>query len=329
MNSIYLTIIVNLIFFFFFEKINKIINIYDNPNLKRKIHKHLVSVAGGVLFYTCILIYFIFCIFEIDSNSFSHKENILLILVTSLFFWMGIFDDKFSLQANIRLFLGVFFLLIILLLDKDFVISELRFSFANSIIPLESFSIIFTAVCILLFANACNMFDGIDLQFGLYTLFLIFILFSKNILSNLFIVLLICSINFLFFNFKKKLFIGNNGALFLGVFFSLIFIYAYNKKYIFYSDEIFLYMSFPGFDMIRVCIARLMKGKNIFEADTNHLHHLLLKKFNSYQVVTISFCALIIPVVYYILFQNILISCVLSLVIYSFLILVSKVKKKL
>ena len=36
----------------------------------------------------------------------------------------------------------------------------------------------------------------------------------------------------------------------------------------------------PGIDLIRLTLVRLYKGKNPFYGDRNHIHHLLLKKYD-------------------------------------------------
>ena len=41
------------------------------------------------------------------------------------------------------------------------------------------------------------------------------------------------------------------------------------------------YLLFPGLDLFRLFIYRIVNKKNPFIADTNHLHHLLLKKYNA------------------------------------------------
>ena len=54
----------------------------------------------------------------------------------------------------------------------------------------------------------------------------------------------------------------------LSVLFSILFIRFYNlENDLLYADEIFLYMSIPGFDLIRVSFVRLSKGLNMFSGD--------------------------------------------------------------
>jgi uncharacterized membrane protein len=102
--------------------------------------------------------------FILPKNSFSFKENFSLIILILFFFTLGIYDDKFSIKPYTRLLLSFFSILILVFLNDNFNIKELRFSFLDYKISLGNLSILFTLLCILLFINACNMFDGINLQ---------------------------------------------------------------------------------------------------------------------------------------------------------------------
>ena len=55
--SICLSIVLNLLILVLFEKIKKIINIYDLPDKRRKLHKEKVPLYGGII----ILINLFFC----------------------------------------------------------------------------------------------------------------------------------------------------------------------------------------------------------------------------------------------------------------------------
>ena len=68
-----------------------------------------------------------------------------------------------------------------------------------------------------------------------------------------------------------------------------IFIIDIYKLEKIYADQIFLLMMIPGIDMLRLFIKRLMLRKNPFSGDKNHLHHILLKKFNQTTVFQILF----------------------------------------
>ena len=52
--------------------------------------------------------------------------------------------------------------------EKNLSINNLIFSISEFTINTKSFSIIFTIICLFLFVNAFNMFDGINGQIGIY-----------------------------------------------------------------------------------------------------------------------------------------------------------------
>ena len=61
----------------------------------------------------------------------------------------------------------------------------------------------------------------------------------------------------------------------------------WNKNY--FVEEIFLYMLIPGIDMIRLAVLRILNNKSPMEGDNNHIHHLLLRRFNYKKSVIIIF----------------------------------------
>ena len=73
---------------------------------------------------------------------------------------------------------------------------------------------------------------------------------------------------------------GDSGIYILGSILITSIIYEYNVfKTIKYADEIFLLLILPGYDLLRLTITRILKGKNAFYGDRNHIHHLLISKF--------------------------------------------------
>ena len=73
---------------------------------------------------------------------------------------------------------------------------------------------------------------------------------------------------------------SDSGSLILGFLISYISIKAYNQNFIINADEIFLIMSIPGYELLRLFIKRISIGRNPFTADSNHIHHYLIKKFS-------------------------------------------------
>ena len=82
--------------------------------------------------------------------------------------------------------------------------TKLNFSFFENQIELRNISTLFTILCFLLLINALNMFDGINLQVGVYCLIIFLIFFFKNLFPILSLIVIISLILFLYYNFKNK-----------------------------------------------------------------------------------------------------------------------------
>ena len=126
-----------------------------------------------------------------------------------------------------------------------------------------------------------NLFDGINLQAGIF--YLINFLFLSIYLNsaNIVLIFIIPLIFFIILNYRNFCFLGDLWFKFI-IFFVNIYIF---KNY-FHSgkipniDNIFLFIFLPCVDALRLFLYRLWAFGNPFRADMNHFHHILLKKFN-------------------------------------------------
>jgi len=316
------SLIILLLFNFYYIRLTNLFNLYDIPDFKRKIHYKKVSLAGGLLiyFFSCFFLFFDFFYLNKINTSLlflNNREFIIFVIFSSFFFLIGIYDDKFNLAADKKLFLYFLFIFIFLTINENLLIKNISFSFVEKNIYLGKFSYFFTAFAILLFINSLNMFDGINLQTGLYAIFFLIILFYKFNYNIIFLLLIFVLVFFLYLNNQNKIFMGESGISFLGFFLSYFSIFLYNNKTINYSDEIFLIMSIPGFDLLRLSIYRLISGKHPFSADKNHIHHILLKKYNSKISIIIVMTLVVTPYLVFLIFNNLLLSILFSFFIYS------------
>ena len=325
MTSVIILTIVNLIIIYKINEINRVLKIYDVPNQLRKIHKNKVSKIGGIIILINILIYSLFELFMFNLES--SINVIFLLFISILIFLIGLIDDIKDLKPNLKLFLCSLIILIFLFYENNFLISNLRFSFMERQVNLGLFSLLFTTFCIVVFINALNMFDGINLQVILYSSFIFIVnsFISKNYLEILLFLPLI--ITLIFLNFKNKLFLGDNGSLLLGFIISCVFIFNYNNSIINYADTIFIFMMLPGIELIRLAVSRILKKKNPFSADNNHIHHILLRKFKYNTVISINFVAILIPVVvnFYSPISSLSIIIVFTIIYFLSIYLISKV----
>ena len=321
-KTILLFVLANIPIVCFYKQLVNFINLNDRPDVVRKFHKNEIPLFGGILI-TYNLIFFVILDYFLNLNllqeSSGKREYLTFFIGILFFFCIGIFDDKYNLSANKKLFINFFILLFLILIDDNLVIKQLTFSFLENPIYLNNFSHLFTILCILLFINAINMFDGINLQTGVYCITIFSIFLFKDIYILLSIILIFTLILFLFYNFFNKTFLGDSGTNVLAFLISYILIKSYNINQEFTADEIFIILSFPGLDMFRLFMIRILKGKNPFKPDRNHIHHLIQKKFNIFQTfLIIQICILFNIVIFYILDKKL---NVLFVSIFTYLIL--------
>ena len=62
-------------------------------------------------------------------------------------------------------------------------------------------------------------------------------------------------------------------------------------------EEIVIFMLIPGLDMLRLALLRIANKKHPFSADTNHIHHLLLFKYNLFVAILATQLLILLPVV--------------------------------
>ena len=325
------SIVLNIILFLSYKTLAKINNIYDLPDNKRKIHESPIPLIGGLIIYINIFFYLILDYFLTNDLIIIFSNTIKLttfIIVVSLFFFLGRVDDKKDLNSSVKFIMMTIFLIISIFLDTDLLIKDLNFSFMDKNITLENYSYFFTILCFLLFINAFNMLDGINGQAATYTLIILIILIYRGIYSPFLIFLGLSLLFFLFYNFKNLMFLGDSGSLILGFLISYIFIKAYNQNIIIHSDEIFLFMCIPGYELLRLFIKRISIGKNPFSADSNHMHHYFMNNYNFLRTFCLMQILIFLPIFSFFIFQSFYISLFLSLISYFLLLFFLTRRKK-
>jgi len=289
MFKLSLLFIFALLNFFIVRNINffsKKINILDIPDKNRKLHSKPIFLGGGILLYfNYILAVILNSYFEFSNNDLflinDYRSFITWIVVPSALFAVGLIDDKFDLGPFTKLLLLTIIYLFGIFADETLLITEINLISTDYIYYLGSFSIFFTLFSFLIFSNAFNMLDGIDLNVGIYTLFVISFFLLRVNFNFILILILLSVMFFLFLNFKKKVFLGDSGANLLSGLIAILFIKNFNVNYLFKSDEILMIMLLPGLEIIRLFYLRILNKKNPFKADRNHLHYLILDKFKS------------------------------------------------
>ena len=309
----------NLIFFYKLKKISKIINIYDIPDNKRKLHKNPVPLVGGILLFINFIIIILFLNFDIEFN------HLNVLLFSCLFFFVGLIDDKYNLLPTSKFLLNIIILLFFFKINENFLIQ--KFDFYNLEINLNYYlSFFFSILCVLIFINALNLFDGLNLQTLLYCSITLLYLFYKDVNLKYVLIIILTLICLMPFNFKNKLFLGDSGVYLLGGFLSLSILDLHNINQKIFAEEIFVIMMLPGLDMLRLFINRLLNNKNPFYGDREHIHHLLQDRYNYNNAILILSFLMFIPVLLLFFISTKIIILLYSIV---YFLIICKIYKKI
>ncbi len=323
-------ILLNTVIFFGLDRLSKLINIFDKPDNLLKKHKSIVPLIGGVILIINILTYIILdLVFNLQffDIKISKREYFSLLFFILSFFLIGLYDDKYQIKPEKKFFLSILVSIFVVTINKDMLIHNILLSFYDQIIFLSNFKYFFTIFCIIILINSLNFYDGINGQS------LIFFIISFSFLaiktsSPIVYIFFICNLLFLLFlNLRNRIFLGDNGIYVLTIILSISLIYEHNVyRSIIFADEIFLLLFLPGLDLLRLTILRLMKGKNPFYGDRNHIHHLLLENYSLVKSNLILFVLAIAPIITFnILKFNFFL--VVSIFLIFYLAIIIKLKK--
>jgi UDP-GlcNAc:undecaprenyl-phosphate GlcNAc-1-phosphate transferase len=326
MINLYFFLVLNIFLILFHTKLASLIKIYDVPEKKRKIHSKKTAVTGGFILYIGIIFYFFNYIFFLKINNlyldfFKEFNFYLFFFITTVLFLIGVIDDKYKISPHIRLILISLIIFILIYFDPESRISLMKFSFTDKVFDIGSLSYLWTILCFLLFINAFNMFDGINLQSSSYALFILFFFLYNQFYTNFFIIMIISTIAFIYLNKKNYSFLGDGGCYLISFVLGYFFIKFYNYNNFFYADKILLFMLIPGIDMMRLFIFRLINKKNAFQPDKDHIHHLLLKKYGFTKTFLYIQSLIYIPIILSSFFNKILLIIMVQFFIYFITIL--------
>ncbi len=245
------------------------------PN-HRSMHKTPTSILGGLAIFAGFMITMTVCMLFV--NEFRTTEFYGFMVGGVLIWILGVIDDRYTLSSKIKL-LGQVIVAIIVIASGNTI------DFYNWPLPdfLNNYGSVLTFFWIIGVINAINIIDGVDgLAAGVSAIsslcmaILCFISGSPTavILSA---ALAGSTLGFLPRNFHPaEVFMGDNGAMFLGYVLAVSSIIGVYKEYAFLSIIIsFLVLAFPIFDVSFAIIRRAVNGKPIMIADRGHLHHKL------------------------------------------------------
>ena len=248
----------------------------DHPG-GRRVHCDPTPRWGGFAFFAGVLPIFFFI--QLDDRLVAYLvASFLLVLV-------GAVDDWKQLGFKVKL-LAILAAITIVILGGDIVIRDIGTYGSIGQIRLGVLAIPFTYLCIVGVTNAMNLIDGLNGLAGgisfIASLFMALVAYlsGNHLLAGLCMAFAGAVGAFLRYNMltRAHIFMGDSGSLFLG--FSLsVFSIMLTQDLRYHVEPMFpvLLLLVPVFDTLRVMGLRAFSGRNPFKADTNHLHHVLLR----------------------------------------------------
>ena len=272
--------------------------LFDVPN-DRKIHKRAIPRLGGVSFFPTILLSCcsVLTIRTLTGYGISFlpatyilPEFLVLTCGLVLLYLTGIADDLVGVRYRQKFVIQI--LCASLLPVSGLWINDFYGLFGVGVLS-PWVGIPFTILTIVFITNAINLIDGIDgLASGLSSVSLLvfgFLFIEKGfwIYSMLAFSTFGVLVPFFYYNVfgsaehARKIFMGDTGSLTLGYILSFLAIkYSQNTEFIPVTQGAFVIafstLIVPAFDVVRVVIVRIYRGKSPFEPDKNHIHHQFL-----------------------------------------------------
>jgi len=267
--------------------------LYDLPN-ERKVHHNNIPRLGGVLFVPAMLAGVcasLLCLSDNLETLTLKTSSLVLFAGFILIYLIGVADDLVGMRASLK-FLIQFVASLFLPICGVEINHLYGFLGIGALPPAVSYPL--TVFVSLLIVNSINLIDGID---GLASGLCIMVLSAFTALFfRLEVVgytLLSCGFlgsltAFFFFNMfgsaerHTKTFMGDAGSLMLGYVLAYLSIkYAMYKPDLLPVRETALFVAYtllivPTFDLIRVALSRLHRGKALFHPDKTHIHHKLM-----------------------------------------------------
>ncbi len=266
------------------RKLAIVLDIRDHPS-DRKIHRYPVPYLGGLAFHvsmTVCLIYSAWLAPHVLAVQNAWEHLLPLYLVATGFQLLGILDDVSPISPPLKLMVQI--VLSIWLVNSDFLISQITSPFGGTI-PLGWLGWFLSVLWILTIVNAINFIDGMDglaagvVFFAALANLMIALDPWQNFVCLISLILLGTTLGFLPFNFSPaKIFMGDAGSLYLGAILGGSALASNVKGATVLSLSLpLVILSLPLLDTVLAVVRRGRKGRRFFAADSEHIHHRLLR----------------------------------------------------
>jgi UDP-GlcNAc:undecaprenyl-phosphate GlcNAc-1-phosphate transferase len=257
---------------------------------------HVKPSIGGISFFIIFLLSWgVYGFLSQERGVVPDKSILGIVAASSLGFLAGLYDDAFNTNPLLKFVLQLTCGLLLTFFDVKIIISNIEF-----------LNILFTLIWVVGLMNSINMLDNMDGVTGsisaIILIGLICVLGITGHSSADFYMLTMTGVlgailGFLKFNWSpSKIFMGDTGSQFLGVFLaatSIVFFWQFNegnqgafqvKPFVLPA----LFFIIPIVDTTTVTIRRLLRGQSPFVGGKDHLtHHLAFLGLKERNVVLI------------------------------------------
>jgi UDP-GlcNAc:undecaprenyl-phosphate GlcNAc-1-phosphate transferase len=260
-------------------RIARSIGLLDRPGEKRKVHTVARPLVGGIgMLFSALFSVMLFS----DISSFHGLFLGLALLVVT-----GFVDDFRELDSKRKFYVQIVAALFIIFFDNTTLTSfgNLLATGAINLPPAEIIIWPITIFCVVGVINALNLMDGLDGLAGGIS-FIVFIFYSihafiggQTDLALLNLAFAGALLGFLHFNWSPAVvFMGDSGSLCLGFVLAFMSLKLTQGPHPCMSPVIALIsLAIPITDTITVMTKRLLRKRNPFLADQQHLHHILMR----------------------------------------------------
>jgi UDP-GlcNAc:undecaprenyl-phosphate GlcNAc-1-phosphate transferase len=198
-----------------------------------------------------------------------------------LIYGIGLYDDARGASVLIRLLIQLLAGLALIL--GGFCVSSLP-NPAGGTFHLGPFSVPFTLLWIMFMVNAINFIDGLDgLATGISLIAAVTLLVSALAIGDVFVAFLAAAVagallGFLPFNFHPaRVFMGDSGSTLVGLMLAAMTTLGTMKSVATITLLVpIAALGVPIFDTISSIVRRTRKGRKIYQADREHIHHFLM-----------------------------------------------------
>lgn len=289
-ESIYIKLVGLFIFVVSFSILLNSILLKFSRNLgKRNTNENLIRWSeeakpslGGISFYIAFLTTFSFySIFFNTGSAGIPIEELGLLTATGLAFLMGLSDDAYNTKPLLK-FTAQVICGVILIVTNTYI----------KLFPIEGINYAITIFWVVAVMNSINMLDNMDAITTVVSIFILLMALLVGALGNInnlfYQVILLGSVGslfgFLYFNWHpSKMFMGDTGSQFLGIFLAAVGIKFFWNNTEFsgvYAQSKGLSITLISFiipisDTLTVIINRLRRGQSPFVGGKDHTtHHL-------------------------------------------------------